>query len=298
MPSFADYSNIYLEFKEHELKVSTFDKYSKIVQQRLLNTFGDLEIDKIKPSDVKRWLYSIDDVGSKSKRHYISVLSGIFKEALYDEAILRNPVDLVRLPKHNKLDIFPFTPDEVNSIFEYSECSKYKSYVYISFLTGMRTGEIYALKKKDIDLKNGMIHVNRSRSRFGESTPKTFGSIRYVPILDTLKPILKDLLASEDKSEYLLVTRLGEPYRDGNSYTNYFWKQMLKKLNLKYRRPYTSRHTFATNMLYSNLVTPPELAQILGHSSIQMVYDVYVSFINKKLVNFDRSITPYLRKGI
>ena len=109
---FSHYSNLYLQFKEHELKPSTYYKYKNIVSSRISFYFDDLEIDLVKPSDVKKWLYNIDDVGNKSKKHYIGVLSGIFQEALYDDVISKNPVKQIRPPKYKKPDINPFTADE------------------------------------------------------------------------------------------------------------------------------------------------------------------------------------------
>jgi len=64
-------------------------------------------------------------------------------------------------------------------------------------------------------------------------------------------------------------------------------------LKLEYRRPYNTRHTYATNMLYNNLVTPVQLAQLLGHANTQMVYDVYVRYIESNYQDFDRSISIY-----
>lgn len=71
------------------------------------------------------------------------------------------------------------------------------------------------------------------------------------------------------------------------------WLPLLKLLELEYRRPYNTRHTYATNMLYNNLVTPVQLAQLLGHASTQMVYDVYVRYIESNYQDFDRSISIY-----
>ena len=53
------------------------------------------------------------------------------------------------------------------------------------------------------------------------------------------------------------------------------------------------RHTYATNMLYNNLVTPLQLAQLLGHSSTEMVYSVYVNYLDEKIDDFSRSISVY-----
>ena len=290
--SFSKYANLYLDFKKHELKYSTFCKYEGIVNLRLLPFFGSYEIKDVKPSDIKKWLYSIDDVGSKSKRHYLGVLSGIMQEALFDEVIDKNPVKYVRLPKYYAPVIKPFTADEVKLILDNVQNFSYRVYLAIAFYTGMRSGEIIALKKEDINLDAGLIRVARSRSRFGETTPKTRYSIREVPIIELLRPYLEEIINSHDK-EYLFITQYKEPYRDTHVFTLRYWKPLLKELGIEYRRPYNTRHTYATNMLYRNLVSPVQLAQLLGHSSTQMVYDVYVKYVESNYKNFDRSMNIY-----
>ena len=289
--TFNHYALLYLEFKEHELKASTYDKYCRIVANRF-QVFKDKNIEHIKPSDIKKWLYSINDVGSKSKRHYLGVLSGIFQEAMYDEIITKNPVKLVRLPKVQKPVIKPFTADEVQRIMDNAKYFNFKLYLAIAFYTGMRSGEIIALKKNDIDLKNKIISVKRSRGRFGESTPKTLTSIRDIPIIDVLYPYIIESLDRHDK-EYLFINRYNVPYSNTESIYQSFWIPTLKKLNIEYRRPYNTRHTYATNMLYNNLVTPLQLSQLLGHANTQMVYDVYVNYIKSNYSDFDRSMKIY-----
>ena len=292
MTKFNYYSSLYIEFKKHELKDSTFDKYSKIVENRIDPVFGERDIKEIRPSDIKKWLYSIDDVGAKSQRHYLGVLSGILQEALYDEVIDRNPVRLIKLPKYERPNIKPFNADEVHMIMNNTPNENYNFYLAIAFYTGMRSGEIIGLKKNDIDFKNRTIKVQRSRSRFGESTPKTKYSIREIPIIDLLFPYLLDIHNLNDH-EYLFVTQYNKPYRDTNVFNNNFWIPSLKDLGIEYRRPYNTRHTYATNMLYNNLVTPIQLAQLLGHANTEMVYNVYVNYIEQNYSNFNRSISIY-----
>ena len=290
--SFSKYANLYLDFKKHELKYSTFCKYEGIVNLRLLPYFGSFDIADIKPSDVKKWLYSIDDVGSKSKRHYLGVLSGIMQEALFDEIIDKNPVKYIRIPKYYSPVIKPFTADQVQMILDNVQNFNYRVYLAIAFYTGMRSGEIIGLKKEDINLDAGLIRVVRSRSRFGETTPKTRYSIRELPIIELLKPYLIEVMNSHDK-DYLFITQYKEPYRDTHVFTLRYWKPLLKELGIEYRRPYNTRHTYATNMLYRNLVSPVQLSQLLGHSSTQMVYDVYVKYVETNYKNFDRSMNIY-----
>ena len=292
MYSFSYYSKLYLDFKKHELKFSTLDKYTHIINDRLNPIFGEMQIKDIKPSNIKTWLYGIDDLGAKSKRIYLGVLSGIFQEALYDEVIQRNPIKVIRLPKLNTPKIKPFNADEVQKIMSYTNNDNYRYYLAIAFYTGMRSGEIMALKKCDIDLDNNIITVQRTRSRYGESSPKTDYSIREIPIINLLKPYLFELYNKHDH-EYLLITQYKEPYRDNSVFQKQFWKPALEYLNIPYRRPYNTRHTYATNMLYHNLVTPVQLSQLLGHSNTQMVYDVYVRYLEKFNSNFDKCINMY-----
>ncbi|MCL4431523.1 MAG: site-specific integrase, partial [Epsilonproteobacteria bacterium] len=188
--------------------------------------------------------------------------------------------------------IHPFTPDEVNSILLSAEMNNYKNYLNIAFFTGMRSGEIIGLKKEDIDLKNKILKVRRTRSRFGETSPKTRGSLRDIPILDSLFPLVETLYNLHDH-DYLFKTQYNEPYRDTNVFVDRYWKPSLEALNLEYRRPYNTRHTYATNMLYRNLVTPVELAQLLGHSSTEMVFNIYVAYLDQNYKTFDRSIDLY-----
>ncbi len=292
MIKFNHYSTLFLEFKKHELKFSTLDKYTNIIKDRINPTFGELDVTEIKPSDIKKWLYSIDDVGGKSKRIYLSILSGILQEVFYDELITRNPARSVRLPKFNIKKIKPFTADEVHNIMSLAVNDNYRYYIAIAFYTGMRSGEIIGLKKSDIDLDKQMIRVQRTRSRFGESTPKTSYSNRDIPIIELLKPYIIEVYNKHD-NEYLLVTQYNKPYKTTNVFQEQFWKPSLAELGIEYRRPYNARHTYATNMLYNNLVTPVQLAQLLGHANTQMVFDVYVNYIDTFNIDFDRSINIY-----
>lgn len=259
----------------------------------MLPFFQNIPIIEIKTSDIKSWLIDIDDVGGKSKRTYLSVIKGIFDEALYDDVIEKNPVTRIRPPKFTQPPIHPFTSEEVKNILNAAESgmNNFKNYLKIAFFTGMRSGEIIGLKKEDIDLKNKILKVRRTRSRFGETTPKR-ESIRDIPILDSLLPFIEKLYNLHDH-DYLFKTQYNEPYRDTNVFVDRYWKPSLESLKIPYRRPYNTRHTYATNMLYRNLVTPVELAQLLGHSSTEMVFNVYVAYLDQNYKTFDRTIDMY-----
>ncbi len=128
--------------------IPTFEKYKSIIELRLLPIFKDLPINSIKTSDIKSWLFDIDDVGGKSKRIYISVVKGIFDEALYDELIEKNPVSRIRPPEMEKPLIHPFTPQEVRDIIKSAEMSNYRNYLKIAFLRGCDQAKSSDSKKR------------------------------------------------------------------------------------------------------------------------------------------------------
>jgi integrase len=291
--SFQKYANLYLQLNEDEWKPSYYDKNRRIIKKRF-DEFQNLDIKDIKASTIGIWYKSIGGVGNKSKRNYLSVLKGILDVALHDEIIDKNPMVHVKLPKYHAPRIHPFNSDEVQRILEASEGHNF-NFVYLlamGFFTGMRTGEILSLKRSDVDLENKIIHIRSTISRFGDVTPKTFGSIRDIPILDTLYPYILKMYEKENKN-YMMTTQYGNPYQDTHIFCIYWWKPLLKKLGIEYRRPYNMRHTFATNMLYKQLCTPVELSQYLGHSNTRMIYDVYVSYIEGHFTSFKTDILLY-----
>lgn len=292
--TFKKYSTLWLSLGQKNWKPSTYDKNCGIVKNRLKD-FSELEIDEIKPSFIRLWLASIDDVSNKSKKHYISALSGIFTLALQDEVINRNPITFLKSLQHTSPRIEPFSNDEVSQIlFESKKYSKnFQVFIRLGFFTGMRTGEILALKLSDIDFVNETISINKTRSRFGEGSPKTPKSVRKVPILKNLRQVLLNLIDNKILSSgYLLENQYGRPYRDSQIFQE-IWAKILADLGIKYRRPYTMRHTYATFMLSSNYVTPVRLAALLGHSTPKMIYNVYVNYINQNLNDFNRDLSLY-----
>lgn len=274
-----------------ELEPSSYYRYEGTVLNKIIPFFINREISTIRASELRIWLLNWN-MSNKTLLHYVSVLRGIFEEAIYDEEISQNPCKFLRKPKIVKTDILPFTSKEVNLILSHAKNKNFKSYLYIAFYTGMRGGEIVGLKKQDIDFDKKIIKVKRSKGRHGESSPKTQSGVRSVPILDILYPHLKELYYSHD-NEYLLITQYGTPYNHNETFSNRFWIPMFEKLDIKYRRLYNTRHTFATMMLSNGFTTPQNLAQILGHANSQMVFEVYVKYINHGKFDFKLDINLY-----
>ena len=282
-----------MQLNEDDWKPSYLYKNKCIIEKRF-EEFQNMNITEIKASHIKLWYKKIDGVGNKSKRNYLSVLKGVFDVALYDDIIEKNPMVHVKFPQYHSPRINPFSSEEVKRILEAAEAYNPNLLYFLAmgFFTGMRTGEILALKRSDIDFVNKIIKIRSTISRFGDVKPKTFGSSRDIPILDALYPYILKMFERENDT-YMMTTQYGNPYHDTHIFVNYWWKPLLKSLDIAYRRPYNMRHTFATNMLYRQLCSPVELSQYLGHASTQMIYDVYVSYIEGHFLTFKTDISVY-----
>lgn len=292
---FKYFADLFLQIGSNSWKPSTIFKYESIVVKRL-NFLYDREIESIKASELRLWFSQMNkEVSAKTLRDYKSCLNQIFQLAKYDELIRNNPIDYIRNFNIIKPKIQPFTDSEVKQILGASKAYslKFQIFLKIGFYTGMRTGEILALKKENIDFNKRLIYVKLSRSKFGENSPKTAGSIRQVPIVDALYYDLEKYVLFHVFRSYLFVNQYCEPYNTDFSFTRYYWKPLLKSLCIPYRKLYVMRHTYATNVLKNTDISPYELSRLLGHSSTEMVFNRYVKFIENQKDEFKRDVKIY-----
>lgn len=288
---FSYYSNLYLKYGEKDWRNSTFIKNLGIVEKRL-RVFKNCDIKDISVFDIRNFLISLS-VGKKSKKHYISTLSQIFKLAILNGEIIKSPLDFLPKIKYHSPKILPFNSCEVKKILSLSKKydDNFRLFINMGFYTGMRTGEILALKVSQIDLDKRLILINSTRSRFGENLAKTYWSIREIPIINALYKEIFTFIR-KNRSNFYLLEKNKKPYNNSDDFTKTF-KEILKILNIPYRRLYNMRHTYATNLLYKNLLSPVELSKLLGHSSVKMVYDVYVNYLNTNYKNFNFKMDIY-----
>ena len=223
----------------------------------------------------------------KTLRDYLTDIRGIINVAIDLEHIKDNVADRIKLPSHEKKDIEPFSQEEVIKLLNNSN-EWFRLYLAISFYTGMRTGEVMALTHSDIDLEDRVIHIRRSVSKNKVTTPKTQKSIRSVPILDDLVPYLKRL--PKNKSVFLFSKQDGTITSGSESINREEYNALLKRCDIKYRKIYATRHTFIVSMLkYSNL-SILEIAQIVGHTTTQMIVQNYGKYIKGEHLKIDRNL--------
>jgi integrase len=285
--SFKKYIDFYLEVKKRELKPSSLHKYIGILNNYIYPYFGSFTCKEANNMhNIRSFLLEIDKLSPKGKltnkttKDVLMILGGCLQESYYDEQIEKNHISMLRSLKSLKPVINPFARHEVKALLANSH-GWFNVFLNVALYTGMRTGEIMALSVKDIDLDNNIIHINKTRGKFGVSSPKTQTSIRDIPIFKPLKLALMGYLSTHD-NEWLFVNQYGFPFNSSKNINYRHYRPLLRKCELPYRRLYETRHTFATNMLDSGKFSVNEIARFMGHSNTQMIFNRYTKFIESE----------------
>ena len=289
----AQYADVFLSSKKVLVKESTYIRYDSIIRNQILPLFGSRAINSIKVTEIKKWYnYWISERSSATAIYIANTFSAIFKEAFYDEAIDKNPFDYIKRPKKVQGGAKPFGTETIKLLISSTKDEWFKNFLALSFFTGLRTGEAVALKWEDIDFSSQELEVKRSRRYGKDTTPKTQKSVRVVPIFDELLPYLKSQreLTKDSQSEYIFLSRDGTPFNDGNRIRDYHWRKLLEKVKLPYQRLYDTRSSFATMMLSSGKFSINHIAQMMGHTNVDMLIHKYNKFIPAEVRQINKSI--------
>ena len=279
---FTTYAKQWYFLKEKALSYATQRTYWGFIN-RFADYFGNTPIKNIKASTVQGFIRD-NDLKPKSISNMMGMLSSIFKQAVADDLITKNPVSYISKPKVQSKQIDPFDYDEMIKILKWVDAHhpEMTCFFAVAFFTGMRTGEIMALKWSDIDFNKHSITVQRtmSKGRLKEST-KTSDS-RTIDIIEDLDPYLaRHKQYTFMKSDFMFLTYLNEPFCQIQNISKTYYEPCLKALQIKYRNIYQTRHSFACLML--DLKEDLNwLKNMLGHSTLEMILKTYGNRIIRK----------------
>ncbi len=275
---------VYKSFEMHRgtRKLRTHNDCVSMYNNHIKEFFGQTKLDQLKPSDIKIWQNTLLDRGLSPARVKTirSVLTSMYRDALEDEIVNRNPFTLVRVPKIIPPEIFPFSLKEIQNILSVTN-GWLQNFLAVAFFTGARSGELLGLKWEDINFDKKEIFIKRS-IKFGEiSTPKTTSSTRCIDILDTLVPFLKNQFEiTGKKNTFVFLNDKDEHIYDIKRVRETHWRRALKSAGLDYRPIYHTRHTFATVMIENN-EDILWVANMLGHINSTMTLSRYARYIKR-----------------
>lgn len=273
---FGEVAQQWAEIMSQKVKSSTLKDYRGAMNHYILPKFGNMAITDIDFLDVEEFRSKLK-CSNKRKNNVFVPMRSLMRFALKAGLIDKNPMDLVENLSVSKPEFHPLSIDEVHRFLDVVK-PRYKNFFIVAFYTGMRFGEMAALKWKHIEFKLGVIKVRETRVRGEEGRPKTIGSVRDIKILPPVVEALRDQRkATMGKSDYVFLNYYGRPLLP-NSVSFHIWKPALKKAGLNPRSLYQTRHTFATLMLDGGEL-PGWVQKMMGHESLKMILERYYSYI-------------------
>jgi integrase len=183
----------------------------------------------------------------------------------------------IKALKVPRTEVDPFSLEEVEKLINTAP-DDFKPYYIVRFFTGLRTGEIDGLHWDKVDLDKKQIYIDQSLVKGEMTDAKTDGSNRVIKLTDRVVSALKvQMQVTKNKSEFVFCKANGKQF-NYHTISRVIWEPMLRRLNLKYRNPYQTRHTFATLLLAAG-ESPEWIAQQMGHSTTTMLFRVYSRYV-------------------
>lgn len=309
--SFSEWGKRWLKLKKSEVSLNQYNVYRSALNH--LNKYvGNIALAKIETISIQECIYDLAEKNPTTEKPSAKqtlktvkiTASQIFRLAIENRVLDYNPVDAVKLPKNAPENARrALTANEqawiVNTYHRAQRASMIMMYA------GLRRGELLALTWSDIDLSNGIIHVNKSAERINgkfiiKDSTKTESGMRSIDIPE----ILINYLKHEKRSNFYVCTN-----SKGDMHTESSWRRMwesyLADLNIKYGdfsfmkkkpkskydpigvpfvipriTPHWLRHTFAS-ILYMSGVDYLTAKDQLGHADIETTLQIYTHLDNK-----------------
>lgn len=273
--------------KEESLRFMRL-RFSAIL--KLMNIKESYKVPKINKENITNFYNS---TLKKYKKNTLICLNALLKSFLefceqegYIEKSLYFKITLKNAQEGEKIE--PFNLEEVKTLIKNAPSLRLKAFLVVAFFTGLRTGEQLALLWSDIDFENKKINIDKSLNLSGViTTPKNKPSIRQVDLLEPVEKILKELKASEPANKKMIFLSIHKRTQEFQQ----AFKKLLKVLNLKERKLYTTRHTFASLML-SQGEEAMWVSKTLGHKDLNTTYSAYSHYIPKQ----DRERAKFIKE--
>ena len=290
--AFADVAAQWLSVVSLRVKPSTYAGYTSMLELHILPSFGSCLVQKISSLDMSNFAKRKLEAGrtdgkgglsAKTVRDILSIIKSIMDYAL-SEKIIENPFKM-HYPKLQQQAIRVLSRKEqvaLEAIIT-SDLNIHRIGVLLCLYTGLRVGEVCALRWQDISPKYDEVSVRQTLQRVKNlsndggktkiiiDTPKSLRSIRTIPIPKFLTPYLRSL--AKDNHVFFLATDdsgITEP----RTMQNHFVK-LVKAANIANANYHSLRHTFATRCIEAG-VDVKSLSEMLGHANVNLTLNRYV----------------------
>jgi len=280
--TFADACEDYLAHKEADrrLKPTTLRDYRSTVTFHLLPAFGALPVEDITPDMVETWKLTLR-MSNATKIKILTILYGVMERARKRHRLPTNPVREVEKPRReggqgDELQFY--SPEEVHALVRAAETEQDAALFLTAAFTGLRRGELVALRWRDVDFPNSVIRVAGSYSEGHLTRPKS-NKVRSVPMAPEVATELAKL-GQRDRStadDDLVFPGTTGAYLDASALYRRFMAAA-RRAELRRLRFHDLRHTFGTTMAANPRIDMRRLQEWMGHADISTTlrYSHYV----------------------
>ncbi len=304
--TFGEYISNWLTFKQGEVEITTYQDYEDLINNMIINfkkyNLAKKQLNALSPRTFQQYLNAL---ATKYSRSSIVKIWQLIKQCIkYGELQNELPVNttaLVKVPLESNVAVkkkeIPFlTVEQANQLYEVlnyrdkNNASRYKSSnnahaIILILYTGMRMGELIALKWKNVNISQKSIYIKEAAATIKnedgktvsiDKIPKTKTSIRKIPLpsraLEMLK-YFKENNEATDKDDYVALSNTGNKLDSAN--LNRTLHAMCKDANLPRLNVHALRHSYGS-MLLSKGVDIKIISELLGHANISITYDIYI----------------------
>ena len=267
--TFADAAAEWLRYIEHDRgrKPSTVSGYRSIVGSELLPNFGDLALESITPAVIESWQALMTQAPSTRTKALV-LMHGICERARKVWSLPSNPVaDVEKPPVTRSGDLQVFSPEEVWALVRAAANDEDGALFLTAAFTGLRMGELLALRWRDVDFLGSAVRVRASYYAGHLTTPKS-GKVRAVPLAPDVATALAQLGKRDNwvgDGDLVFAGAAGD-YLDGSALRRRY-KLALKAAGLRPLRFHDLRHTFGTRMIAKADIR--RVQEWMGHADVQ-----------------------------
>jgi integrase len=267
--TFADAAAEYLRYIEHDRgrKPSTVRGYRSAIDAHVLPAFGSLALEDVTTEAIERWLAGFEG-SARSRDKLLIEIHGILRRARKVYGLRENAAaDVEKLAARASGDIQVFSPEEVWALVRAAASEQDGALFLTAGFTGLRMGELLALRWRDVDFPGSTIRV-RSSYYLGQLTTPKSGKVRAVPMAPDVATALAQLGRREHwlgDDDLVFVGATGS-YLDGSALRRRY-KSAVAAGGLRPLRFHDLRHTFGTRMIAKADIR--RVQEWMGHADIQ-----------------------------
>lgn len=277
-------STSFMNSKKGELKPSSYSRYDHIIHQHILPELGAIQLQELTEETVTLFLQRLQKRGlsAKSARDIAVLLKSILKIAAKRHHCTCPGLGTV-LPAYREKRTDVFTAHEISTLARQALSAPDMTglAILLALNTGLRLGELCALKKSDVDIQSGVLRIERTVQRIEthEGTrlviqpPKSENSRRCVPLPSDMLALLQKEIKRLPADAFLLTGSTQRPMEPRTM--QYRYKAYLLRCGIRYRNFHTLRHTYATRCMECGVDTK-SISEMLGHADVRITLRTYV----------------------